>query len=73
MPASLARTDSARLGCTLFHGVESGPELSGLAGALGRRGRRALKKSDPGGGAGRSKNVGGADFSQNCALRGIEP
>jgi hypothetical protein len=30
----------------------------GLAGALGRRGRGALKKSDPGGGAGRSKKVG---------------
>ena len=38
---------------------------TGLAGALGRRGRGALKKSDPGGGAGRSKKVGGADFPQN--------
>ena len=45
----------------------------GLAGALGRRGRGALKKSDPGGGAGRSKKVGGADFSQQYALRGHEP
>ena len=46
---------------------------AGLAGALGRRGRGALKKSDPGGGAGRSKKVGGADFSQNCTVRGVEP
>jgi hypothetical protein len=35
---------------------------TGLAGALGRRGRGALKKSDPGGGAGRSKKVGGANL-----------
>ena len=45
---------------------------TGLAGALGRRGRGALKKSDPGGGAGRSKKVGGADFSQKCASFGLE-
>ena len=33
---------------------------AGLAGARGRRGRGTLKKSDPSGGAGRSKKVGGA-------------
>ena len=34
---------------------------SGLAGALGRSGRGALKSSAPGGGAGRCKYYGGAD------------
>jgi hypothetical protein len=39
-----------------------GPMHPGLAGALGRRGRGALKKSYPCGGAGLSKKVRGADF-----------
>ena len=38
---------------------------AGLAGARGRRGRGALKKRAPGGGAGRSQNVEGRIFDQS--------